>query len=140
MQKIVAILEKNVEWIALGLGGLFFLFMIYTYIVQKPVTSNVGSTVVTPGEVDPTIANGPAKDLSTKMQNTNVPKMVVKNFVQDTEVAFAGPTEPLPALPGYNGPANKEVQSSVAVAPTAPPPPNTAQVTELPKPAAPFGL
>jgi hypothetical protein len=140
MQKLVAILEKNVEWFALGLGGLFFLYMIYGFIIQKPVTSNVGPAVVTPGEVDPTIQDGPAKDLKIKMDDRTVPKMVVKNFVQDVEVAFAGPTTPLPQLPGYNGPSNQEVSSDLNKAPTPPPPSNTAQVTHLPEPAAPFGL
>ena len=52
MNKILAFLEKHVQWIALGLGGLYLGYMIFTYAVQTPVLEpGIASTPLTPGEV-----------------------------------------------------------------------------------------
>ena len=37
MQKVIDFLEKHVQWVALGLGGLFLLLMVYLYVLTPPV-------------------------------------------------------------------------------------------------------
>ena len=51
MQKTLALLERNVEWIALALGGLFVLWAAYAYVYTPPATVRVGPTVLGPGDV-----------------------------------------------------------------------------------------
>src|SRR5690348_16499745 len=108
MQKVTAILEKNVEWFALGIAGLFFLWMIYGYVVEKPVAVSVGpNAAVSPGDVDPLILNGPAKQVSIAMENPQVPTMVVVDFTKDLNDQLAGKNMTAVALQDYlNGPAN----------------------------------
>ena len=50
MNKVLPILEKYVQWIALGIGVLFLLLMAYSYLAQSPVMVPVGTKEVTPGE------------------------------------------------------------------------------------------
>lgn len=95
MQKVTSFLEKYVEWVAIALGTIFLLYMIYAYALQKPVTVQVGSDqAATPGKVDPIILNGPARALETKMQNLSAPPMPVDDFLVSERVAFAGENAP----------------------------------------------
>ena len=110
MQKIVKILEKNVEWLAVALGGAFLLWLIYLYAFQKPVTATVGGAILTPGEVDTKTDEGPVRLLQAAMASQETPRMETKDFVSDLKsrlgldpqgaaVAMATPWsgEPLPA-------------------------------------------
>jgi hypothetical protein len=82
MNKIVALLEKHVQWIALGLGALYLGFMIWTYLVQTPISvTGIGPTPLTPGEVDTYIREHAVAPLQTAMKNTVVPEMPVPNFL-----------------------------------------------------------
>jgi hypothetical protein len=60
MDKVLPILEKYVQWIALGLGGLFLAFMAYSYLMQEPVTVKVDGRSVPPGQVDDVVLKSPA--------------------------------------------------------------------------------
>jgi len=51
MQKVVDFLEKNVQWVALGLSGVVFLLMVWIYVVKSPVTVTVAGKELTPGDV-----------------------------------------------------------------------------------------
>jgi len=113
MQKILKILEKNVEWLALALGAAFLIWMIYLYGFQKPVTTSValqtGEAKLTPGEVDTKTVEGPVQALQQAMSGREKgPAMPEKDFVSDLQkrldpdvaaVAMATPWsgEPLPA-------------------------------------------
>jgi hypothetical protein len=82
MNKVVAFLEKHVQWIALGLGFLYLGYMIYGYVVQTPVVVvGVAPTPLTPGEVDPYIRDSVAYPLDRAMKVTSVPEMTVPNFI-----------------------------------------------------------
>jgi hypothetical protein len=82
MNKIVAFLEKHVQWIALGLGGLYLAFMIWSYVLQTPVlVTGIAPTPLTPGEVDQHILDTLAIPLATAMKDPNVPEMAVPNFI-----------------------------------------------------------
>ncbi|HEX4793039.1 MAG TPA: hypothetical protein VH370_04560, partial [Humisphaera sp.] len=48
MQKFLKILENNVQWVALGLGGLYLLWMVYGYVLNSPVAVTIDKTVLGP--------------------------------------------------------------------------------------------
>jgi hypothetical protein len=143
MQKIVKILEKNVEWLALALGGLFLLWMVYQYAFLKPVTTTVGASKLAPGEVDTRTADGPAKALSAAMAESakDLPNMPEPDFVNDLkkrldppmdQVAMATPWsgEPLPASE-MKGPAPQiQLPSAVVTALPAVPAPDSMQFSQ----------
>jgi hypothetical protein len=56
MEKALAILEQHVQWLALGLGVLFLALMVNSYVLQDPVTVQLGGQTVKPGEIDKLIA------------------------------------------------------------------------------------
>ena len=63
MQKLTAFLEKNVEWVALGLGGLWLLYVGYAYFMSNPIGVRIEGTKLVPaGEAEPhpLIVNDPA--------------------------------------------------------------------------------
>src|SRR3954464_13776069 len=159
MQKFTAILEKNVEWFALGIAGLFFCWMLYSYIVTAPVTATVGSTPATPGEVDTIILNGPAKELDRKTKDESVPKIAVANFGQEVESVLSNKNVEIAAIPGVFGPANivgpegtpppvpggvgpTDVMNNLpnGQQPNSQTPPAMANVVQLPQPPAPINL
>ena len=41
MQKVTAFLEQHVQWIAIGLGALFCLYMIYGYVITPPAVAEL---------------------------------------------------------------------------------------------------
>jgi hypothetical protein len=52
MDKVLPIIEKHVQWFALGLGALFLGLMAYSYVVQTPVTVPVAGRPMVPSQVD----------------------------------------------------------------------------------------
>src|SRR2546423_14342566 len=60
MQKVVDFLEKNVQWLVLGVAGVVFLLMVWIYVLKAPVTVHAGSNKeVMPGDIDKETVNGP---------------------------------------------------------------------------------
>ena len=49
MDKVLPILEKYVEWIALGIAGLFLALMAYSYLAKPAVTVPLGPSQIAPG-------------------------------------------------------------------------------------------
>jgi hypothetical protein len=43
MQKVVELLEKHVQWVALGLGVVWLLLMTWTYVINPPAEVTIGS-------------------------------------------------------------------------------------------------
>src|SRR5208282_2702098 len=80
MQKVVRILEGNVEWIALGLGVAFLCFMGWTYLLNPPVVAVLNGERLTPGNVDDYIFNGPVQNLKQRMTDPPIPKFDVQDF------------------------------------------------------------
>jgi hypothetical protein len=92
MNKVVAFLEKHVQWIALGLGGLYLGYMIWTFAIQTPVVvTGIAPTPLTPGEVDSYILRTAVTPLEGAMTSTNVPVMDVPNFIDQfkTDMDFS---------------------------------------------------
>jgi len=81
MQRIIALLEKYVEWVALGIGAVFFLLVTWMYLQPVALPVHFGSeTQVTIGNVDDKIDKGPAEDLRRKISQAVVPKFTVEKF------------------------------------------------------------
>lgn len=94
MQKVVDILERYCQWIAVGIGAIFFLFALYQYlpVVSKPVTATLGGQVFTPGEVDREIVQTAAEPLESKMSTPATVKVNVPNYsARVTELMTAPP-------------------------------------------------
>ncbi len=89
MNKVVAFLERNVQWVALGLGGLYVLWMAWTYILSAQVTTDIGSTTLGAGDIDSYIVSHAVDDLTIKMQNVAVPEMPDPAPLQSFEAALA---------------------------------------------------
>ena len=140
MQKQVNFFEQNVQWFALGLGGLFLVWMLYAYVLSTPVAVDVGAhKSVPPGEVDKLTLDGPVADLKRDIVRGEVPEIPQKDYVQNFLAAIHGSkdqpvqlakyqirsTPMVPeALPGGEAPEGTQV------ADTGKP------VKELPKPPA----
>jgi hypothetical protein len=104
MQKVTAFLEQHVQWIAIGLGALFCLYMIYAYVITPPAEVTIGSESFGPSEVDPHTAETVAAKLRSAMSNTAKIRMEVPQYVQGFQdamtwknakpVQLAGMTDP----------------------------------------------
>ena len=92
MNKVVDFLEKNVQWVALGLGGLFLLWMVFSYVISAPVVAQVGDEQVAPGEVDRLIKERAAEPLERQMaEGGGVPRTSAGNPVKVIEDNFNRP-------------------------------------------------
>lgn len=80
MQKITALLEQYVEWVALGIGGLFLLMMVFMYVLQTPVSDKVGERTVTLASVESEVNSQSASLLETAMNDTRVPTAEVPPY------------------------------------------------------------
>lgn len=82
MQKVTAFLEQHLQWIAIGLGALFCLYMTYSYVITPPAEAPIGSVTYGPSEIDPYTAENVAQKLQTAMQNSAKIRMEVPQYVQ----------------------------------------------------------
>lgn len=81
MQKIIAILEGYVEWVALAIGGVFLLFMVFFYLLTPPIKGTVNNRIVTLGDVDSYIYGAFGAPLEEKMRPpATVPAMPVPPY------------------------------------------------------------
>ena len=69
MNKYYELLEKHVQWVALAIGGLWLLFMVYTYvIVAESSTVEVGGQAVGAASVDKFVRDSKAIPLREKIE------------------------------------------------------------------------
>jgi hypothetical protein len=93
MQKQVNFFEQNVQWFAVGLGGLFLAYMLYAYVLSAPVTAPVGNNpAASPGEVDKLTLEGPVAELKRDIARSEVPDIPQKDYVQGFVAAIHGST------------------------------------------------
>lgn len=99
MKKILDLLEQKVQWIALALGVAYVLYMTWAYVLQPPVTAEVGGNVVGPGEVDAKVEEI-AVQLDQRVTSTALPAEMPQpqQYVADfkSELDYGG------KLPGAN--------------------------------------
>jgi hypothetical protein len=67
-KKIVALLESNVQWLAIALGVAYLGWMTWTYVVNMPVSLTLGQETLSPGEVDPFIDTHVAQPLVNQIK------------------------------------------------------------------------
>src|SRR5688572_2506499 len=94
MQKVVTALEKNVEWIALGLAGLWVLYIVYGFVITKPVAAEIGGTQYSAASVDTAIKNESADKLANAINRDSGPLEIVV-----PEFTLVWPVNPPPPLP-----------------------------------------
>ena len=104
MNKVLAFLEKNVQWIALGLGGLIFMYAIYAYWLVPGLSVEVAGQDVGPAGVDEVVREGPGRQLRTAIDNprrldVNVPDLTAE-FVKNLGVDGTVPTLETAVVPG----------------------------------------
>jgi hypothetical protein len=70
MQKVTKFLESYVQWLVLGLGAVWLLWVGYAYWVSKPVAVEIGSALYGPGEIDDYVAQsgGPIDTLAHSLK------------------------------------------------------------------------
>ncbi|MFN4242997.1 MAG: hypothetical protein ACK4PI_07140 [Tepidisphaerales bacterium] len=131
MSKPIELIEKNVQYVTLGLGGAFVLFMAYRYVINTP-TVEVGGRSLSAGQVDPYIADNLLPQLESRMNAGGRPEIALPTFDADFRAAFAGPQgRPLPGdwttarglnldLPTGAGTVPSRLPTDVPVAPGGP--------------------
>lgn len=102
MQKAVKILEKNAEWIALGLGGLFVLLIVWKYVLTPP-TITVGGKVAHASDVDQVVADAAAA-LKRDMDRTDYPAMPKIEFAERFVSSMKPTMRPTLAVAPFNSP------------------------------------
>lgn len=87
MKKVVAFLEKYAEWVAMSLGCVFLLYMVYAYVISPDdLRVPVGSESLMPGDVDPHINANLLAPLEKEIANS---KSDVEFPVPDFKQGFA---------------------------------------------------
>jgi hypothetical protein len=85
MQKFLKVLERNVEWIAVGLGALFLLWMAWSYAFNEPAVVKVGTgpsaKTLGPDNIDEEIYNTQGKTLSQDMNRTDKIDMPINDVL-----------------------------------------------------------
>lgn len=151
MKKFLPLIEKYVQWVALGLGALFVLYMVYSYVIVPPVTATVGNQKVDLGNVDKVTREGPGAELERAMSTgatvgTIAPQPVLPTFIAKisnandpaaktvlTANGWNAPTTP-PIIPGMPNPQRPGLDIGMNTPGSNQPP----QVGELNLPAATF--
>ncbi len=88
MQKYMVYVEKYVEWAALAIAGIFFLWMAWIYLAGAPVAQTMaggpnGTITITPGSVDNFAVETVGTQLEAAMNSAKPFQMVVRNFAED---------------------------------------------------------
>jgi hypothetical protein len=149
MQKVLDFLEKNVQWVALGLGGLFLLYIVYAYLLLAPVSTSLhtrgGEQTATLGDIDQYTLDGPAHDLQKAMDNHQPIQIQVTDFSQqfvgamswahsgiqpfDPKMAWVNSQTAPIKLKAVDGTDGGEQQNAGATLPAAPAAPAVAGVS-----------
>jgi hypothetical protein len=139
MDKVKVFLEKYVEWLALGIGAAFLLYMIYANVVEEPVTSVVGpSQAVPPSQIDPMVWDTVGKTVAAKVKPTaeTQPVFEVPTFPAVKTVLSAPPGPVLPKSGFAQVPPFKPLIISPAVIEQQ----NPDAITKLPTAPAPISI
>src|SRR5688572_5737534 len=94
MKKYLELVERHVQWLALGLGVVYLLWMAYSYLLQPPVSQDVpGRGPQTLSSIDPTILEGPVQQLQLAMKDKTRPTIAVRKFTNDFKERMQRKTE-----------------------------------------------
>src|SRR5690349_23659517 len=82
MQKYLGMLEDKIQWIAIGLGALFALYMTYSYVLRPPAEVTIGNETLGPGEIDDYTVSKVVSDFQSKIDSTEKVNLEVPKHVQ----------------------------------------------------------
>jgi len=98
MQKTLAFLEQNVQWLALALAAIFFGLCVWWYVVTPPamVTDmKLNKEPLTPQNVDDAIKAGPVQHIEAQLKNDGAVAIKVPDVVKPWQTQMLGsPTQP----------------------------------------------
>ncbi|MBC7783765.1 MAG: hypothetical protein H7144_07985, partial [Burkholderiales bacterium] len=114
MNKVVELLEEYCQWIAIGIGGIFLVWALWTYGLMQPVLVD---DELTPGNVDDRVHKTVAEQLNAKIKEQRVqaaPKNI-GNVLDPWKEVIAGldkapPTLSLTAFNGIPGTTVSKIQ------------------------------
>jgi hypothetical protein len=86
MEKVWAILERYIEWIAITIGGLLFMYALWAFWIRPDVTVELGNDTVGPRNVDTAVRRGPGASLEAAI---NSPFVRVTQTLPDLPQEFA---------------------------------------------------
>jgi hypothetical protein len=140
MEKVLGLLEKYVEWIAIAIGGLIFMYALWIFWISPDIMAEVNNEEVGPRTVDKAVLRGPGESLEAAMNRPLIggpgrwqPPEILPEVMAEYRIdpyspgnlnipaLFAGAT--LPVRPGEV----EKIDFTVNRAPTPPP----AEVTRL---------
>ena len=136
MDKVVKILEKNVQWIALGLAGLWLFYVAWFFGVQHPVTVPIGRDDLPPGDADPVVRKL-SEEVNRKLTERPKVTIAVPNYMKEFEVGLKGIRFEQPLFAGVNSmPQRFPPPGSGPVNPGTPTGPmdKVAKLPEIPEP------
>src|SRR5262245_29368264 len=92
MKKLLDLLEQKVQWVVLGLGVLWVLYMAWTFLIQPPVKVAANGQEMGPGEVDEALGNKLIQDFEAlkgrkSAQSVPAPEVLTKF---EKELSFDG--------------------------------------------------
>lgn len=132
MQKTLDILEKNVQWIVLGLAGLFLLWVAYAYVLTPPATVKIDGHVATPADAA-LVTQVEAKQLDQQIKDSRSVNFPTDDLVTAWEKHIQDPyAAPLPLLA-----FNTVTQGNVVFDPNTHNPNGMPRIAELPVPPKP---
>ncbi|HEY8751854.1 MAG TPA: hypothetical protein VIM11_27985 [Tepidisphaeraceae bacterium] len=84
MQKALTFLEQHVQWLALGLGGVFFLFCVWAYVYTPPATATLTGKrePVSPGQIDELTRDGPVREIEQSINSNGDLAIMVPDVVK----------------------------------------------------------
>ena len=119
MDKVKELLERHVQWIAVAVGGLVFMWALWTYVLSPdPVVSAdvAGEQQVGPGEVDEVILSRLARDLEGKLDGAPAvvpePPNLTREILASIELGEPAPRIPLASLPASPYPSGFDAVES----------------------------
>ncbi|MGC4033409.1 MAG: hypothetical protein QM754_17105 [Tepidisphaeraceae bacterium] len=100
MDKFLELLEAHCQWLAVGLGGLFLGWMLWSYALMTPVAVPSGDgTDLTPGNVDDWVKRKYAEDVAAKIAQPGTeeaPESVKTSPIKPWWNTFSGSAATLP--------------------------------------------
>jgi hypothetical protein len=83
MQKVLDFLEKNVQWLVLGLGAAVFLLMVWWYVIQPPVTVQASGETLMPGDMDQKTVQGPVSNFKQAIARPAEVDMTPPDYIRE---------------------------------------------------------
>lgn len=114
MQKTLVILEQNVQWLALALGGIFVLYCAWAYVLTPPATAKIPGQkeLLYPGDVSE-FTNKMVREEQRKMKDNGFTAIQVTDIVDPWRKQMGTPAAGTPDFPAYawhSYPSNEKIK------------------------------